>query len=566
MAREYLSRTSIHFQRSNKSNNHTVVEARGSNGIETSAHEQEGQRSEEAMMDRTNNSSTRGKLISLILGINILFLGCAIIFGSAFNRLITAAHRQIYLIVLLLLTMLWMIFHMVHTFCKHQNMMNSKDIHAAPAWLRGGLVLFGLLSLLMDILKICSYVGYVDCDSGKAIKIALPVVQAVFLFVQTYFFLAHAKDCVLVNKGITWCGLAITLSTNLVIWMEAVTEESLHQTEIPNFYKNFSHKLFKASYGDKSCKCNESACKIFKGAYHYVYPFNIQYSLFASAMAYVMWKNVGRIVDDHNPLQKLKYKTKEVCLGPIAGVAVVLAGLVMFVFYEVQSQTEDDERNLASQIYFITNIVSLCLMCASTIVGCVVYGLDRRKRVYGKSPMRSLDVGLLTGLSLGQFLISYFIIVAEVATGSANFINALTLTWAVLLVIQIGLQNYFIIEGLHREAFCVQPSGARCYSSVVHQHSELGPVTEGSHPPPPVFYKLNWKRRVLKEVCVFLMLANVILWVMPAFGARPHFDQTTEIVFYKFTMWATIVNIGLPFVIFYRLLSVAILFEVYLNS
>uniref|UniRef100_A0A3B3ZGP8 Uncharacterized protein n=1 Tax=Periophthalmus magnuspinnatus TaxID=409849 RepID=A0A3B3ZGP8_9GOBI len=79
-------------------------------------------------------------------------------------------------------------------------------------------------------------------------------------------------------------------------------------------------------------------------------------------------------------------------------------------------------------------------------------------------------------------------------------------------------------------------------------------------------HKLNWKRRVLKEVCLFLLLANIILWIMPAFGARPQFDQTIEIIFYKFTMWATIVNIGLPFGIFYRLHSVASLFEVYLTS
>lgn len=45
-----------------------------------------------------------------------------------------------------------------------------------------GLLLFGLLSLLMDVFKIATYVGYLHCDS--AVKVAFPVVQAVFLFVQ----------------------------------------------------------------------------------------------------------------------------------------------------------------------------------------------------------------------------------------------------------------------------------------------------------------------------------------------------------------------------------------------
>lgn len=43
-------------------------------------------------------------------------------------------------------------------------------------------MLFGVLSIIMDIFKIASYVGYLHCDS--AVKVAFPVVQIVFIFVQ----------------------------------------------------------------------------------------------------------------------------------------------------------------------------------------------------------------------------------------------------------------------------------------------------------------------------------------------------------------------------------------------
>lgn len=43
-------------------------------------------------------------------------------------------------------------------------------------------MLFGLLSIIMDVFKIVSYVGYIHCDS--AVKVAFPVVQLVFVFVQ----------------------------------------------------------------------------------------------------------------------------------------------------------------------------------------------------------------------------------------------------------------------------------------------------------------------------------------------------------------------------------------------
>lgn len=46
----------------------------------------------------------------------------------------------------------------------------------------GGLVLFAVLSIIMDIFKLASYVGYLHC--GSAVKVAFPVVQIVFTFVQ----------------------------------------------------------------------------------------------------------------------------------------------------------------------------------------------------------------------------------------------------------------------------------------------------------------------------------------------------------------------------------------------
>ncbi|XP_040918949.1 proton channel OTOP2-like [Toxotes jaculatrix] len=516
------------------------------------------------VMERAHHGG--GWLLSGIICINILILGCALVSGSAFNSVaITAVHRQIFLIILLLLTMLWMFFYTVFTSRKDQAV---KDSHAGPVWLRVGLVLFGLLSLLMDIFKIANYVGYLHCDS--AVKVAFPVVQAVFLLVQTYFLWIHAKDCVQLHTNFTRCGLTLTLSTNLVVWMAAVTEESVHQTEIPDLNYNVSHKMYRASYGDKKCKCSHSVCDTFKVAYYYLYPFNIEYSLFASAMAYVMWKNVGRLVQDHSH-HNVKFRPKDVCLGPLTGILLVVAGLVTFIVYEVNILEEDEEtRNMALLIHFIMNIVIVSLMSMSAVIGCIFYRLDRREHVSEKNPTRSLDMGLLVGASMGQFIISYFTIVAVVATGARGYLNALNLAWAVLTVLQLGLQNYFIIEGLHREPFhVIQEAALHTNAHAFQEHIEMGIVMESnksSYFLASSLDKPNWKRRVLKEVCAFLLLANVILWIMPAFGARPQFDHPMEIKFYKFTMWAAIVNIGLPFGIFYRMHSVASLFEVYLIS
>lgn len=53
---------------------------------------------------------------------------------------------------------------------------------------------------------------------------------------------------------------------------------------------------------------------------------------------------------------------------------------------------------------------------------------------------------------------------------------------------------------------------------------------------------------------------------MPAFGARPQFENRHGHDFYDVYMWVAVVNIGLPFGIFYRMHSVAGLFELYVIS
>ncbi|XP_042361720.1 proton channel OTOP2-like [Plectropomus leopardus] len=535
-----------------------------------------------------------GWMLSGIICVNILILGTALVSGSAYNNVkISSSDVQIFLIILLLTTSIWMLYYVIYT-ARKEDAVVYKDSHAGPVWLRAGLVLFGLLSILMDIFKIASYVGYLHCDS--AVKVAFPVVQLVFIIVQTYFLWFHAKDCVQLQRNITRCGLMLTLSTNLVLWMTAVTEESVHQTILPEYPGNdtkaHGRKMYtmKAGYGDDKCKCSHTSCSIFKEAYFYLYPFNIEYSLFASAMAYVMWKNVGRFTEEHAP-HKLKFRMKDVFFGPVAGILLVVAGLATFIVYEIEvmnDDSDDDQKDRAVMMHFVMNIVIVTLMSVSTVIGCAIYKVDHREHVSEKNPTRSLDVGLLVGASLGQFIISYFTIVAMAATGAKGHLNRLNLAWAVLMVIQLGLQNFFIIEGLHREPFhevhhmdpvepvivvanpyVLQPSkdlsnlegsdmDAKS-SPVLKAHNQHGHAAE--HRP-----KLTWKRRVLKEVCAFLVMGNIILWIMPAFGARPQFDHDTETGFYKFNMWAAVVNVGLPFGIFYRMHSVASLFEVFLMS
>ncbi|XP_043955703.1 proton channel OTOP2 [Gambusia affinis] len=549
----------------------------------------------EPEMDTSSTDGARdrgrnwGWMLSAIICLNILILGCAFVSGGTSSSVnIHTSDLQIFILFLFLLTSIWMVYYTIYN-SRTENAV-FKDRHAGPIWLRAGLLLFGILSIIMDVFKIASYVGYLHCDPSVAsnVKVVFPVVQIVFVVVQTYFLWIHSRDCVQVQKNLSRCGLMLTLSTNLVLWMTVITEESLHQTVFPDAPINATKLsrrqmyIYRASYGDDKCECSHSSCDIFKDAYYYLYPFNIEYSLFASAMAFVMWKNVGRVASQSHH-HHVRFSLKEVFIGPILGLLLVVAGISTFIEYEIKmkSKSNEESHDAAVMMHFVMNIVTVTLMSICTIIGSAIFKVDHREHISEKNPTRSLDVGLLVGASLGQFIISYFSIVAMVATGAKGHLNRLNLIWGILMVIQLGLQNFFIIEGLHREPFHEVEADTVVENQYVVESgkdgSKLEKVDLDNMPTPDVEarghsgpaehkHKLLWKRRVLREVSAFLLMGNILLWIMPAFGARPQFDHDTETQFYQSSMWAAVVNVGLPFGIFYRMHSVASLFEVYLNS
>lgn len=535
-----------------------------------------------------------GRLLSVLLAVNVLLLACTLISGGAFNK-VAVYDTDVFalLTTMLLLAMVWILFYLLGT-ARCPDGVPYQDAHAGPIWLRGGLVLFGICTLVMDVFKTGYYSSFFECQS--AIKILYPLTQAVFVIVQTYFLWVSAKDCVHTHLDLTRCGLMFTLTTNLAIWMAAVVDESVHQAHSHSSSHNTSHtrlaldleRASSAVGGD--CSCDTAVCQIFQQGYFYLYPFNIEYSLFASTMLYVMWKNVGRLLasstrgHSHAPSPVSLFR-ETFFVGPVLGLMLFVVGLAVFIIYEVQVSGERGRTQQALVTYYSFSIVCLGLMTLVSLSGSVIYRFDRRAMDQHKNPTRTLDVALLMGAALGQYAISYYSIVAVVAGTPRDLLAGLNLAHALLMIAQHTFQNVFIIESLHRGPPSAEPHDTPpkdpCHGltfanlDALHTLPACPPTPRlvGPSPAGPqeaasviVAPRSHWRRRCLKDISLFLLLCNIILWIMPAFGARPHFSNTVEVDFYGYSLWAAIVNICLPFGIFYRMHAVSSLLEVYVMS
>lgn len=99
--------------------------------------------------------------------------------------------------------------------------------------------------------------------------------------------------------------------------------------------------------------------------------------------------------------------------------------------------------------------------------------------------------------------------------------------------------------------------------------------------------KNSWTKRAIREICAFLILSNIMvtsrvflcflcrfyihpsrpcslsfqLWVIPAFGVHPQFENGLGKQFFGFSAWFVLVNLGQPLSVFYRMHSVGALME-----
>ncbi|NXM72408.1 OTOP3 protein, partial [Serilophus lunatus] len=531
-----------------------------------------------SVQQRDRQAQKAGQLFSGLLAMNVVFLGSAFISSMIFNSVaITLGDVWILLSILKVLCLCWIVYYLLGT-SRQPHAVLYRDSHAGAIWIRGSVLLFGSCSILLNVFHIGYSTILMHCKSR--VEIVFPSLGILFICTQAYFLWHHSKDCIQVQHNFTRCGLMLAIATNLLLWLLAVTNDTLHmeiQSQLREVEQRFAGKAPFSHPRNETvlCMCPDTAiCKVFQKGYILLYPFNTEYCLICCSMLYVMWKNVGRRINhDHVPHAKPKFKFQGVVFGPLLGATVVIVGICIFMMYQIQSTALTPSRQVFV-MYYSYYVVLLPLMSVGAVIGTIIHALEKKELDTLKNPTRSLDVILLMGAALGQIGMSYFSIVALVASDPRDLLNSLILSYSVLLIFQNITQNVFIIDGLHRQRFTppgkeedIKDQNHEAYDQRRVSMLELGQeIRKASLSYIHSYSHLSWKRRALREISFFLVLCNIMLWVMHTFGAHPVFENGLERSFYGYSTWFVIVNFGLPLGVFYRMHSVGGLLEVYVTA
>ncbi|XP_017543149.2 proton channel OTOP3-like isoform X2 [Pygocentrus nattereri] len=540
--------------------------------------------------------SGRG-LISGLLGLNLVLLGAALVAGDAFHPAgLQHQEPEVFLLLLMGLSVVWMLWYLLWARAR-PGLPPHTDHHAGGPTVTVVLMLFAGFSLLLCVFMMVHNILMKDCLPSA--KVLLPFFQTPFLGLQTYLLWAHSKDCIHIHMILTRSGLMLILCTDILLWLSAVTEDSVHmEIELEKEFKQpIRGELDQEDDGNSTdCNCGRQlVCPALRKGYEVLYPFNMEFSLLAGCMLYVMWKNVGRHTTAPHSGHSQKITLRILCyggilLGPVLGLLVLISGVVIFVLYQVWVG-QRGMRIKAFMLFYGFHLGVMPLMALCAMAGTVVY--RRKERLQGrergkgkeagrsaKNPTRRLDVFLLVGSGLGQLFLSYSSLVAALAMGPSDVMESLDLSYSLLSLLELVLQNVFIIQGLQDHKHFGQKRAEKETSEgsvgfKVEKNEEGGGVLEEAEgkalqgssdaPVPPTGTPgqdtHRWSRRVIQEICAFLMLSNIMLWVIPAFGAHPQFESGVGKQFYGFFVWFVLVNLGQPLIVFYRMHSVGALME-----
>ncbi|KAM4588749.1 proton channel OTOP1 [Odontesthes bonariensis] len=534
-------------------------------------------------------------------GTNLLLIGVALMLAIAqHNRSVEERHLLSFATCLMILQLIWMMWYILARH-RQKNSRTERDVNATTCWIRGGLTLLAVLSLIMDALRIGYYVGYRSCVS--AVLAVYPVIHATHTIAQVHFLWFHIKDVIKSFETFERFGVIHAVFTNLLLWCNGVMSEAEH------FMNNHIRRLSALGYENLTieeskpqCNCTTSTCSLFSTSLKYLFPFNIEYHIFVSALLFVMWKNIGRTIDLSSNRKSLVTKTQGLTVGPILGLLALASTIAILVVYITRVEGPLEMRQSAISMFYIYGITMLVVMCFAGASGLLIYRANHMPLDTSKNPSRQLDTELLFGSSIGSWFMSWCSIVAVLSSNSNPPFRWTNLIYSVLIVLEKYVQNLFIIESLYRqqesveradpelpaapEVFSVTSSLAPPFNGIINRayeaadrscismekeqeesgqvyrcqrkHSEV-PLHVGTQAVEP----LNMKRLILKNIAVLMIMCNISLWILPAFGCRPQYDNGLEQETFGFTTWTTVLNFAIPLNLFYRMHSVASLFEVF---
>eukprot|EP00057_Strongylocentrotus_purpuratus_P010006 XP_011664480.1 PREDICTED: uncharacterized protein LOC579173 isoform X3 [Strongylocentrotus purpuratus] len=259
----------------------------------------------------------------------------------------------------------------------------------------------------------------------------------------------------------------------------------------------------------------------------FLYSFTVEYSIIGAAMAYVMWKNIGRKVHtSQKPTNSTEMSFSFEC-GLLLGVLCTMCGVIILILNIIYLGDPEKSKESFVSIHgyrIFLNFVS--------ILGCILafIGIHRGgwQTDHSAGPAHRVDAALLWMCVTGVFLQGIYTFVASASSMGVSEHAGLIWVDETTHLIQTVMQVLLILDAMHRK-------------------------------PPEDF-----KQTRTKQIIMFLLVCNITWWLVNTYELKGGYDLfALENNYYGATAWYVIVHIAAPLKILFRFHSTACFFEIW---
>ncbi|CAH0669009.1 unnamed protein product [Spodoptera exigua] len=440
----------------------------------------------------------------------------------------------------------------------------SQGRHSGSFYLKMGAAGFALGHLVHSVLLLAVQIGQLvdeNLDNDECVNIlqvVLDVLFPVYCFVQLYFVFKYSNVIILKNQGVAHFAFMHLIGSSLCFWISAIVRETIlgltiyassrerngdyysdynASTLVPEYEKPLDERFLDVS-NLYNPNCNNSAAinSIYEKISPYLYPFSVEFNILIVAIYYIIWSNIGNCdnEDGNSDANSTSDDTYHLCKIPTANedndftsniviyadchasnrgmflgliVMVIITGMLIIGF--VFSSVGEEFMELG---YLLNSCTKLGLHVLLLFAVVIAFNQLRQLDI-NEHPISLLDDVLLFICLPAFFMETVFSLVATISY--ANIVKSIDF---IIMVIQVLIQTPLIMDGLRR-----------CSNTKKLRRKKPG-----------------------REILMFLLIANVAMWIFNTFSYKSPDSLDERYEFYGKVIWTILGHISLPLIMFYR--------------
>ncbi|XP_013185850.2 proton channel OtopLc [Amyelois transitella] len=436
----------------------------------------------------------------------------------------------------------------------------SQGRHSGSFYLKLGAAGFAIGHLIHSMLLLTIQISLLlddhihNDDCVNLYQVALDILSPIYCFLQLFFIFKYSNVIILRAQGLAHFAFMHMIGSSLCFWISAIVRETV--LGLVNYANSRNESHYETTNADgtvsvepasrfididslsnENCTNSPALTTIYQNFSPYLYPFSVEFNIFIVAVYYIIWSNIGNCQNEEGINSEINSSlddTYTVCKIPSANeendftsniviyadchasnrglfvgliLMVGIAGNLILGF--VFSSVGEEYLEIG---YLLNDVTKLCLHLVMLLS--VVFAYNQlRKLDINEHPTSLLDDVLLFICLPAFFMETMLSMVATI-----NILNVVKSIDFIVMVVQVLVQTPLIMDGLRR-----------CSNTKKLRRTKPG-----------------------RELLMFLIIANVGMWIFYTFSFKSPESLDERYTFYGKVLWSILGHVTLPLIMFYR--------------